>query len=89
MKATLTIAGMAALALLVFGLWGLRGSLVLIGLWFVAYLGFSLWYRRARRLIRKRFGQMTARQRAQALSALSEEDRAEVLAAIKNNERAL
>lgn len=86
MKATLAIAGMAALALLVFGLWGLRGSLVLIGLWFVAYLGFSLWYRRAQSLIRERFASMTARQRAEALSALSEEDRAEVLAALKGHE---
>ncbi len=85
----LTIAGMAALALLVFSLWGLRGSLVLIALWFVAYLGFSLWYRRAQSLIRERFASMTARQRAQALSAMTEEERAEVLAAIKNNERAL
>lgn len=86
MKAALTIAGMAALALLVFSLWGLRGSLVLIALWGVAYLGFLFWHRRAQRLIRERFASMTGRQRAEALSALSEDDRAEVLAAIKGHE---
>lgn len=86
MRSALIIAGMAALALLVFGQWGLRGSLVLIALWVVAYLGFFLWHCRARRLIRERLASMTGSQRAEALSALSEEDRAEVLAAMKGHE---
>ncbi|MCL4677757.1 MAG: hypothetical protein KJ017_04080 [Alphaproteobacteria bacterium] len=86
-KATLTIAAMAALALFVFSLWGLRGSLVLIALWGFAYLGFSLWHRRAQRLIRERLARMDERQRANALSALSETDRIEVFDAIKVHER--
>lgn len=80
------LAGMAALALIVFGLWGVRGSLILIALWSAAYLGFLFRHRRAQRLIRERLAQMTERQRAEAMSALSEEDRAEVLAAIKGKE---
>lgn len=86
MKGTLTIAGMAALALFVFSLWGLRGSLVLVALWGLAYLSFFLWHRRAQRLIRERLARMTGRQRAEALFSLSEADRAEVLAAITDNE---
>lgn len=87
MKGTLTIAAMAALALFVFSTWGLRGSLVLIALWGCSYLAFLLWHRRAQRLIRKRLARMDERQRADALSALSEADRIEVLDAIKVNER--
>lgn len=80
-------AALAALALIVFGTWGLRGSLVLVALWVLSYLGFFLWHKRAQRLIRERFAAMTGRQRAEALFALSEADRSEVLGAIKNNER--
>lgn len=87
MKGMLTIAAMAMLALFVFSTWGLRGSLVLIALWGCSYLAFFLWHRRAQRLIRERLARMDARQRAEALSALSEADRIEVLAAIKVNER--
>lgn len=87
MKGTLTIAAMAALALFVFSTWGLRGSLVLIALWGCSYLAFLLWHRRAQRLIRERLARMDERQRADALSALSEADRIEVLDAIKVNER--
>lgn len=87
MKGMLTIAAMAALALFVFGTWGLGGSLVLIALWGCSYLGFYLWHRRAQRLIRERLARMDERQRADALSALSEADRIEVLDAIKVTER--
>lgn len=86
-KATLTIAAMAALALFVFSIWGLSGSLVLIALWGCSYLAFFLWHRRAQRLIRARLARMDERQRADALSALSDADRIEVLDAIKVNER--
>lgn len=87
MKETLTIAAMAALALFVFSIGGLRGSLVLIALWGCSTLAFLLWHRRSQRLIRERLAQMDERQRADALSALSEADRTEVLDAIKVNER--
>jgi hypothetical protein len=87
MKGTLTITAMAALALFVFSIGGLRGSLVLIALWGCSYMAFFLWHRRAQRLIRERLARMDERQRADALSALSEADRIEVLDAIKVNER--
>jgi hypothetical protein len=78
----LVLVCLAALALVVHRLWGLRGSLGLIAFWAVAWLGFFVWRRRVQRQIRARFKSMTGRQRAEALFALNEEDRAEVLEAI-------
>lgn len=77
----------AGLALLLLRLFGLSGPLALIGLFGLSWLGFYLWRRRAQRLIRKKFAQMSGRERVSALYALSETERAEILAALKDEDQ--
>lgn len=79
----LYVAGASALTVFVFHRWGLRGSAVLIVLFGLFWIGFRLWIQRTRRRIRETFAAIPEHQRAAALAALSESERAEVLNALK------
>ncbi len=79
----LYIVGVSALTVFVFHAWGLRGSAVLIAFFCLFWLGFQIRIRRNRRRIRDMFATIPEHQRAAALAALSEDERAEVLDALK------
>lgn len=81
------IAVTALAALLLFRIWGLAGSALLIALWTLAALGFYLMRRRARHLIRRKLKTMNAAERIRALAGLNAQNRAEILEALNGKDR--
>ncbi len=81
------IALMAILAVFVFSVWGLVGSLALLAVWLLLYIGSMFVMRRNQQKLRNMFAKMSEEQRQATLAALSESDRAEVLEALKTRER--